>query len=200
MDPEIQSRVFEPFFTTKGKGAGTGLGLATVYGVVRQHGGQIELHSAEGRGSTFSVYLPHVKDTAAPVQPRVPSGEVARGFETILVAEDDDRVRELACTILRECGYVVYDAPNAEQAQELYDYIMGPVDLLLTDVIMPGMKGPELYRVLSEADPHLKVLYVSGYPSDALAPHGILDEKTPLLPKPFTEVSLTQKVREVLEG
>jgi len=198
MDEQTQARVFEPFFTTKKAGAGTGLGLATVYGIVRQHGGQIELRSAPHQGTTFSVYLPHVAERAAPVHTRVPSGEVARGWETILVVEDNDRVRELACTILRENGYVVYDAADAEQALDLYDYIMGPVHLLLTDVMMPGRTGPELYAYLAEHDPALKVLYTSGYPAHELAPQGILTERIPFLPKPYSEATLTQKVREVL--
>ncbi len=198
MDEETQARVFEPFFTTKKAGAGTGLGLATVYGIVRQHGGQIELRSAPDQGTTFRVYLPHVAERAAPVHTRVPSGEVARGWETILVVEDNDRVRELACTILRENGYVVYDAADAEQALDLYDYIMGPVHLLLTDVMMPGRNGPELYAYLAEVDPELKVLFTSGYPAHELAPHGILTEEIPFLPKPYSEATLTQKVREVL--
>ena len=198
MDEEIRERIFEPFFSTKGE-LGTGLGLATVFGVVKQHGGNIWVYSEPGEGTTFKIYLPvsgkeHVEEktiqkTAAELE----------GSETILLVEDDEQVRHLTHTILKRQGYTVLVAENGIEALAAVEAQNGSVQLLLTDVVMPGMNGKELYEKAVGEYPDLKVLFMSGYTDSVIASRGVLEEGTAFLQKPFTTLALAAKVREVLE-
>jgi PAS domain S-box-containing protein len=197
MDRETQARVFEPFFTTKEPGKGTGLGLSTVYGIVKQSGGNIWVYSEPGTGTTFKVYLPLVhdaEDTAELAQVR--SG---RGTETILVVEDEDDVRALACEVLATYGYEVLQARTPAEALLIAEGHPGPVQLLLTDVVMPGMSGRMLAERLAPLRPEMKVLYMSGYTDDAIVHHGTLDAGTPFIQKPFLPDALAGSVRRVLD-
>ena len=199
MDAETQAHIFEPFFTTKGKGKGTGLGLATVYGIVKQSGGHIWLYSEPGRGTTFKIYLPRVEEAAQPVEAISPGAALSGGSETILLVEDEEGVRDLARRILELRGYKVIAASNPMVAAQVFERHEGPIQLLLTDVVMPTMSGRQLAEHLALLRPGLKVLYMSGYTDNAIVPHGILKEGTPFLQKPFTPDSLAHKVREVLD-
>lgn len=194
MDGETLQHIFEPFFTTKGFGKGTGLGLATVYGVVKQSGGWIYCSSAPGRGTCFQVFLPRVdaEDRSRPAS----EGRARGGSETILLVEDEAPVRRIARTILEKAGYRVVEASTAEEALGV---AAQPVSLLLTDVIMPGMSGRDLALRLLSARPDLKVIYTSGYPDDALGGHQILEPGVAFLEKPFTAEGLLSKVRSVLD-
>jgi two-component system, cell cycle sensor histidine kinase and response regulator CckA len=198
MDAEVRRHLFEPFFTTKAPGKGTGLGLATVYGIVAQSGGSIRVESEPGRGTTFKVLLPRVDGPlASEAGPEAlpPTG----GTETVLVAEDEDGVRSLICEILGGLGYDVREAARPEAAIEAFSGC-GEVHLLLTDVVMPGMNGPQLAARLAALRPGLRVLYMSGYTGDSVALQGVLEQGTHLLQKPFTPDALARKVREVLDG
>jgi two-component system cell cycle sensor histidine kinase/response regulator CckA len=199
IDPETQKRIFEPFFTTKEKPQGTGLGLATVYGIVSQSGGQIFVASEPGRGSTFAIYLPRVEEHAAVAGAAPAPAAVRRGSETILLVEDEDAVRGLTRRCLESSGYTVLQAASAEEALPIAASHTGRLDLLLTDVIMPGASGPELARRLLEKRPGTRVLYVSGYTDASMASQGALDDGASFLQKPFTLESLARKVREVLD-
>ncbi|PYR26870.1 MAG: two-component system sensor histidine kinase/response regulator, partial [Acidobacteria bacterium] len=201
MDEATSGRIFEPFFTTKDVGKGTGLGLATVYGIVKQSGGDIHVYSEVGRGTTFKIYLPRVTAAAsgASHQPRVPD-EIARGSETILLVEDDDSVRRLVRLMLERTGYRVVEAGNPKEALRLANEFGRPIDLLLSDVIMPESEGPPLFNRLVREHPAVRVLYMSGYADEAIVRHGVLVEGTPFLQKPFTPRALTQKVRDVLDA
>ncbi len=199
MDDETKSRIFEPFFTTKGPGKGTGLGLATVYGIVRQSGGGISVESEVGAGSTFRIYFPLELapiDRAPSISPPV---EKSLNFETVLVAEDEEIVRELVCDVLAEQGYQVLCAADGHQAQQLARDHDGHIHLLITDVIMPHLNGPELAELLSATRPDMKVLFVSGYSNNDIGDHGVLDIRIDLLQKPFTPQTLARKVRDVLQ-
>jgi PAS domain S-box-containing protein len=199
MDADTRARIFEPFFTTKEKGRGTGLGLSTVYGIVKQSGGYIWVYSEPGHGTTFKVYLPRVDAPAHPVaQPR--EARTLAGTETILLAEDDEMLRPLAKGLLRKLGYIVLEAPSAEEALGAAAGHDGPIHLLVADVVMPGASGRELARRLAASRPETKVLYVSGYTDDAIVRHGLLDPGLAFLQKPFTPDTLARKVREVLDG
>src|SRR3984893_17263551 len=201
IDPEIQSQIFEPFFTTKDRDKGTGLGLATVYGVVKQSGGYIAVDSEKGKGASFSVSLPRLEQ---PLPDSVPSPAAVpvntRGTETILLVEDADPLRKLAEMFLKESGYHILSAPDGQQALQTARQHPGPIHLLLTDVVMPGMNGRVLGERLASSQPKMKVLYMSGYTDSFIAGHGVLEQGTHLLHKPFTQETLTRKVREVLDG
>jgi two-component system cell cycle sensor histidine kinase/response regulator CckA len=200
MTLETLAHLFEPFFTTKDRGKGTGLGLATVYGVVKQSGGYIWVNSELGKGSCFKVYLPEIDEpVSAPVR-TAPMGESFRGTETVLLVEDADALRKLAFTLLEQNGYQVLAAASGLEALKMLEGKPHRIDLLLTDVIMPGINGRALAERLAPLQPGLKVLYMSGYTNSAIADHGILDPGTKLLHKPFSEEELIQKVRDVLDG
>ena len=198
MSPEIQERIFEPFFTTKGAGTGTGLGLSTVYGIVSQAGGWIDVQSSPGAGSRFEIWLPATDDEAEDVAAPLPVAGSGGGKETLLIVEDQADVRRMALSILKANGYRLLEAENAEQALRLSAGFEGGIDLLITDVIMPGLNGRELADRLSEQRPGLKVLYTSGYAADVIALQGPLEPGMAYLPKPFGAARLVAKVREVL--
>ena len=199
MDEQVQSRIFEPFFTTKEKGKGTGLGLSTVFGIVQQSGGSIWVYSELGKGTTFKVYLPSVDapiDTLNSLEPRTS----LHGSETILVVEDDDQVRAVARTILRKHGYLVLEARRAGEALIRSEAHSGVIQLLLSDVVMPQVSGPELAKRLAKARPDMKVLFMSGYTDDSIVRHGVLEANLASLQKPLTPESLATKVRQVLDS
>ena len=200
MDREAMAHIFEPFFTTKGPGKGTGLGLATVYGIVKQSGGTIEVLSQPGQGSTFQIYLPRVEETEATSPTDAPAPRHIGGSETILLVEDAEDVRDLARDILGLMGYNLMTASNPVEAIQVSQDHSGVIHLLLTDVVMPGMSGRQLADRLVADRPGLKVLFMSGYTDNAIVHHGVLDPGTAFVQKPFTPDSLSRKVREVLDA
>ncbi len=199
IDAETQARIFDPFFTTKEKGKGTGLGLATVYGVVKQSGGHIRVYSELGHGTTFKIYLPRVDAPAEAFETRPAAAAVVGGTETILLVEDDASLRTLARKFLEQGGYTVLEAPSGYAALESARLYSGRIQLLLTDVVLPGMNGPALADQLSRLVPGVKVLYVSGYTDDAITHHGVLEPGVNFLAKPYTQSGLARKVRELLD-
>jgi PAS domain S-box-containing protein len=199
MDAETKARIFEPFFTTKEKGQGTGLGLSTVYGIVKQSEGYVWVYSEPGRGTTFKLYFPRVGEPAAALRPP-PETATLTGTETILLAEDDEMVRPLAKGLLEKLGYTVLEAENAAQALKVASAHRGAIHLLVSDVVMPGASGRELARRLAATRPDTRVLYVSGYTDDAIVHHGMLEPGLHFLQKPFTPAALARKVREVLDA
>jgi CheY-like chemotaxis protein len=198
MDPPTQAHIFEPFFTTKEPGKGTGLGLATVYGIVKQHGGNIWVYSEPGQGTAFKIYLPRVEMAVAKVEERRAGARDLRGSETILVAEDDRAVRSLVVRLLRSMGYWVLEASRVEEALLVCLRHKGPVHLLLTDVVMPKMSGRDLLEHIRPLRPDIRVLFTSGYTEEALHRRE-LERDAAFLQKPFTEESLARKVRDVLD-
>jgi CheY-like chemotaxis protein len=198
MDAELQSHIFEPFFTTKGQG--TGLGLATVYGVVKQSGGDISVESAPGKGTTFRIYLPRISETAEKIQEAEPSGKIMSEHRTVLLVEDERALRKLTRKMLLEMGLTVLEAENAFQAIEIAKQTETPIDLLLTDVIMPGMSGWTLAEMLSPQRPEMRVLYMSGYPDGVIAKHGVTEAGISILRKPFTRDELMRRVEDVAIG
>lgn len=196
MSDEVQKHIFEPFFTTKPPGKGTGLGLSTVYGIVKQSDGFVFVKSASGRGTTFDIYLPRVEGVPEATEAPAPAPEVGRGDETVLLVEDNEALRELTREMLEMDGYHVLEAETADHALELAS--QHPVQLLLTDIVMPQLNGRELARRIEAIRPGLKVLYMSGYSADVVSVHGVLETGLAFLPKPFTPSDLAVKVREVL--
>jgi CheY-like chemotaxis protein len=199
MDTETQAHIFEPFFTTKEKGKGTGLGLATVYGIVKQSGGYIWVYSEPGHGTSFKIYLPRIEDqSATALREPVEVAALPRGSETVLLVEDEKGVRELAREYLQMSGYSVLEAPDGQAALELASMHRGSIDLLMTDVVMPGLNGRELADRMNQIRPGIKILYMSGYADQAIGRRGILETEAALLQKPFTLAALTSKLREIL--
>jgi two-component system cell cycle sensor histidine kinase/response regulator CckA len=199
MSQEVQSHIFEPFFTTKEPGKGTGLGLSTVYGIVKQSGGHIWVYSEPGSGTSLKIYLPQAEGEVELTAPASVAVEAARAGETILLAEDEDVVRRLILTVLRNKGYTVIEATDGEQALQMSTQHPGKIELLLTDTVMPGMSGPILSHQLKTARPEIKVLYMSGYTNDAVVLHEMLESSVAFLQKPFPPDALVRKVREVLD-
>ncbi|MBV8205823.1 MAG: PAS domain S-box protein, partial [Acidobacteria bacterium] len=200
MDEQTKSRVFEPFFTTKGAAEGKGLGLATVQGFVKQSGGYVAVHSEPGRGARFEVYLPEAEPRLAFAEKEQTTEALPRGSETVLVVEDEQSLRELNCELLRSLGYMVLEASYGAQAVELAAQHQGRIDLLLTDVVMPGMSGRELAGRLALTRPETKILYMSGYADSVIAGHGLRGGSLAFVQKPFTRSALAQKLRTVLEA
>ncbi|MFO7975052.1 MAG: PAS domain S-box protein, partial [Candidatus Hydrogenedentota bacterium] len=200
ISPSVLEHVFDPFFTTKAPGEGTGLGLATVYGIVKQHGGHIWAESTPGEGSCFQVYLPAVDKAPEQLEEPKASENNACGTETILVVEDEDMVRNLTSSVLQRHGYRVLTAEDGQAALEVVENSDWPIDLLLTDVVMPRMNGRDLYKTLASRQPDLKVLFMSGYLNELVANCSSLGPETALLQKPFTVQTLTEKVRSVLDA
>jgi two-component system, cell cycle sensor histidine kinase and response regulator CckA len=200
MDAATQSHLFEPFFTTKEKGKGTGLGLSTVYGIIKQSGGNIWAYSELGRGSTFKVYLPRAEEAVKTHPPKEPQPLAGKGTETILLVEDEDAVRSMISRVLQGSGYRVLEACQGAEAIDACRTHTGPIHLMVTDVIMPQMSGRELAERMAVFRPSMKVLFMSGYPDNAIVHHGVLDPGTAFLQKPFTLTALENKVREVLEA
>jgi two-component system cell cycle sensor histidine kinase/response regulator CckA len=199
MTPETIEHAFEPFFTTKGSGLGTGLGLATVYGIVRQNGGHVNVYSEEGRGCAFRIYLPRSEGQTEDLPAKRAESVQTGGDETVLLVEDEDAVRVTACTFLQNMGYTVLSAGSPECAIRLCREHEGDLHLLLTDVVMPGMNGRDLAQTLHEQRPGMKCLFMSGYTADVIAHRGVLEEDVDFLPKPFNRNELARKVREVLD-
>ncbi len=200
MDAETRKNVFEPFFTTKERGKGTGLGLATAYGIVKQHDGNIWAYGEPGEGSTFKCYLPLADVSALEGVPRQDEVTDVAGTETVMVVEDEDAVRGLAVKVLTDCGYSVHQAGNGKSCLEFLRGFDGPLHLLLTDVVMPGMNGRELYTEVKGIFPEARVLFMSGYPEDIMTRRGVLDKGIPFVQKPFSVRRLAAGVREALDG
>jgi len=199
IETAIRQRVFEPFFTTKASGKGTGLGLATVYGIVKQSGGNIWMYSEVGQGSAFKVYLPRV-DEVTQSEEEVSSKSIPLGTEMVLLVEDEDQVRVILTHILEGLGYQVLSASNGEEALLISQDLKRDIKLMITDVVMPQMSGRELAERVFALRPNLPVLFMSGYTDDAIVRHGLLDEKLHFIQKPFDSAVVARKVREVLDS
>ena len=200
MDEATLARIFEPFFTTKEVGKGTGLGLATVYGIVKQSGGHVAVYSEAGRGTTFKIYLPRTVDAARSGASSVGPAAAPRGDETVLLADDDEAIRRIAGIVLESSGYTVLAAQDGDEALRIGRAHPAPIHLLVTDVVMPKMSGRQLAESLAPVHPQMQVLYLSGYTDDAVVRHGVLEAGTAFLQKPFTPGVLARKAREVLDG
>ena len=200
MDENTLSHLFEPFFTTKNPGRGTGLGLATAYGIIRQSGGAIAFNSKVGDGTTGKIYLPLAETKAAPAAEKPSETNSSTGVETILLVEDEARVRKLIVDVLTARGYNVIEATRGEEALRFCKAHSGDIDMALVDVVMPGISGPELVRQMTPIRPELRVLYISGYTDEAVVHHGIPESGGAFLQKPFLPESLARKVREVLDS
>ncbi|MBC7789200.1 MAG: PAS domain-containing protein, partial [Anaerolineae bacterium] len=198
MTPEVRARLFEPFFTTKEVGKGTGLGLATVHGVVTGNGGSVEVSSEVGKGTSFKVYFPRAEAVQPVIEAKPRVARQRTGAETILVVDDAEALREMTSRMLQRLGYTVLAASSAEEALAIFASNTS-IDVLLTDVVMPGASGPELSKQLVEQRPALRVIYMSGYTEDAIVQHGVLNPGIALLHKPFTSEALGRKIREVLD-
>jgi two-component system, cell cycle sensor histidine kinase and response regulator CckA len=200
MDAATRARIFEPFFTTKEKGQGTGLGLSMVYGVVKQSEGYIDVYSEPGIGTTFKIYLPRVDEAIAPAKPQTALASALRGHETVLLVEDEGTLRLLTKNLLEICGYTVLEAKNGSEALDISQQHPGVIDLLLTDVVMPGINGRVLADQLTQLRPQIKVVFTSGYTGQIVGAHRILDPGSLFLQKPFTRDALARKLREALDG
>jgi two-component system, cell cycle sensor histidine kinase and response regulator CckA len=198
MDAETRERAFEPFYTTKGVGQGTGLGLSTVYGIVKQAAGYVWIYSEPGQGTSVKVYLPAVLASEHRADPGRTAG--LRGRERILVVEDEEMVRHMACRALEGFGYTVLEAMDGPAALALFDSLEEPVDLVLCDIVMPGVSGPALGAVLAERAPELPIIYMSGYPSQDVARRQLVPAGAPFIQKPFRPEDLAAKVRAALDG
>ena len=200
MPEDVKRRIFEPFFTTKAPGKGTGLGLSTCYGIIKQNDGLISVESVPGEGTCFRIYLPRVKEAASSLPRRGQPDRLPPGRETLLLVEDEEAIREVVSTVLREQGYTVLEASNGVEALGVArGHTPGEIDLLLTDVVMPVMGGTELNKQLKELHPSARVLFTSGYPQDTVEHHGVLGVSVRFLQKPFTTGALAHRVREVLD-
>jgi PAS domain S-box-containing protein len=199
MSPEVRERIFEPFFTTKEKGKGTGLGLSTTYGIVKQSEGHIWVYSVQGKGTTFKIYLPRVNEPLEAIRKEVLKEELPRGNETILIVEDEEEVRKLAGKILEKQGYRILETFNGDDALLACERRKSPIHLMLADIVMPGMSGSELAKLLKPLYPEIKILYMSGYTDNATILHGVLEKGVNYIQKPFTMEGLARKVREVLD-
>jgi CheY-like chemotaxis protein len=197
--PQHIAHIFEPFYTTKEEGKGTGLGLATVYGIVKQNGGFIWVYSEPGLGTTFKIYLPRVQKEILVVQPPKPAEESPRGCETLLLVEDEAAVRQAAGEFLTLSGYNVLEAKNGTDALRVARDYLATIDLMITDVVMPHLGGPGLAEQLAIERPSMKALFVSGYAENTILRHGMIDVSTRFLQKPFSLKALSRKIREVLE-
>jgi two-component system cell cycle sensor histidine kinase/response regulator CckA len=200
IDPATKARIFEPFFTTKGPGKGTGLGLAMVYGFVKQSGGHIEVYSEAGLGTAFKVYLPRAEQGTAATRSAAANVEVPKGRETVLLVEDEAGVRNLSRFVLESNGYTVLEACHGQEALTVAERHAGAIHLLVTDVVMPGMSGRQLANSLCEVRPGTRVLFMSGYTDEAVLRHGVIDASPAFLQKPFSPIGLARKVREVLDA
>jgi len=200
MDESTLARIFEPFFTTKDVGKGSGLGLATVYGIVKQHKGWIEVQSELGRGTTFKIYLPLVDAEASVSAPAAAPPEPPRGTETVLLVEDAPQVRSVTRRVLERAGYVVLEASEGTVALQMAGRHVGPIHLLLTDLVMPGLGGRQIADELLRSRPETKVLFMSGYTDDAVLRRGQLKAGMAYIQKPFTPLTLAQKVRALLDA
>ena len=201
INDDLIKHIFEPFYTTKEMGKGTGLGLSTAYGIVKQHDGSILANSEKGRGSTFEVFLPKVsrKEGESIKKDLHQPDEITHGHETILVAEDNEMVRSLACDMLKELGYKVLAAEDPERCIDLVKQHQGVIHLLLTDIIMPKMNGKELYEVLNNLQPDLRVVFMSGYASNLIGDQNIIDQHTNFIQKPFSLHKLSDIIRQTLD-
>ena len=200
MDEATRKRIFEPFFTTKEKGKGTGLGLATVYGIVQQNNGTITVHSEEGRGSTFEICFARVVGVRPTSEPPTRTTNCRPGQGTILLVEDEATVRSLTKKVLDKAGYTVIEAESGTVALAAAEAHEGEIDLLLTDVIMPHLNGKELHLRMIESRPSLRVLFMSGYTEDVISNQGVIEAGLPFIQKPFTIETICRKVAEVLEA
>ena len=200
MDKETQSHLFEPFFTTKETGVGTGLGLSTVYGIIKQSGGNIWAYSELGQGTTFKIYLPRVEEAVETYRPKAAPAVSPGGSETILLVEDEEAVRSIVSKILQNKGYSVLEAHHGNEALQICEHHEGPIHLMVTDVVMPQVSGRELAERLMLLRPEIRVLFMSGYPDNAIVHHGVLGAGTAFLQKPFTLNALEYKVRELLDA
>jgi two-component system, cell cycle sensor histidine kinase and response regulator CckA len=200
MDEETKACIFEPFFTTKEPGKGTGLGLAMVYGFIRQSGGHVEVYSELGHGTTFKLYLPRA-DESMPAATVLPSRRtIPAGTETVLVVEDEAAVRNLLRRVLQSCGYTILEAQDGKEALEIAQRHAGRIDLLVTDLVMPKMSGRELAERLTQARPGMRTLMMSGYSNDVVIRQGALQASVAFLQKPFSPIDLARKVREILDA
>jgi CheY-like chemotaxis protein len=199
MDKETQKNIFDPFYTTKGQGKGTGLGLSTIYGIVKQNNGFIWVYSEPGQGSTFKIYLPKVKEYVKGEEKEQTPVIKLDGSETVLIVEDDDSLRKLAQKFLQSYGYRVLAAENGEDALRISKEHEGPIDLLITDVVMPKMNGKETAERLQPLYPRMKIIYMSGYTDDSIVHHGVLAPGLNFIEKPFSPKGLACKMREVLD-
>lgn len=199
MDKETRDRIFEPFFTTKKKEKGTGLGLSTVYGIVKQNGGFIRVDSEPAQGTSFKVYLPAVEGDAESLEKEGSSADTPTGSETILIVEDDEMIRKIARTTLQHYGYRILEAQEGQEALKISHEHKEPIHLIVTDVVMPRMSGPEFAQRMKYLRPETRVLYMSGYADEAIFRHEVLAPGVNFIEKPFSPEGLARKVREVID-